>query len=82
MSRFDPGLPDDRVNVSGTSPLAEAGLLIGGLVAVVVALALASSLTMEWLVPRLPTGLEVGLFGGGWLPGRRRSKSPAPTRGV
>ncbi len=69
MSRFDPGLPDDRVNVSGTSPLAEAGLLIGGLVAVVVVLAVASSLAMEWLVPRLPIGLEVSLFGGGWLPG-------------
>jgi len=64
---FDPRLPDDRVNVSGTNPLAEAGLLVGGLVAVVVAIAVASSLVMEWLVPRLPTSLEMRVFGGGWL---------------
>jgi len=69
VSRFDSGLPDDRVNVSGTNPITEAGLLIGGLVAVVLALAVSSSLAMEWLVPRLPIGLEVSLFGGGWLPG-------------
>ena len=68
MSRFDPGLPDDRVNVSGTNPIAEAGLLVAGLVAVVVALAVVSSVAMEWLVPRLPTTLEVSVFGGGWLP--------------
>ena len=65
---FEPRLPDDRVNVSGTNPLAEAGLLVAGLVAVVVAIAVTSSLVMEWLVPRLPTSLEVRVFGGGWLP--------------
>jgi predicted Zn-dependent protease len=27
-----------------------------------------SSLAMEWIVPRLPTGLEVSVFGGGWIP--------------
>lgn len=69
MSRFDPALPDDRVNVSGTNPVAEAALLLGGLLAVVVAVAVVSSVAMEWLVPRLPVGLELRLFGGSWLPG-------------
>jgi Zn-dependent protease with chaperone function len=68
VSRFDPGLPDDSVNVSGTNPIVEAGVLVGGLLAVVVALVLVSSVAMEWIVPRLPVGLEVELFGGGWLP--------------
>jgi Zn-dependent protease with chaperone function len=68
VSRFDPGLPDDSVNVSGTNPIVEAGVLVGGLLAIVVALAVVSSVTMEWIVPRLPIGLEVRLFGGGWLP--------------
>jgi Zn-dependent protease with chaperone function len=68
VKSFDPRLPDDRVNLSGTNPIAEAGLLVGGLVAVVVAIAVTSSLAMEWLVPRLPTSLEVRVFGGDWLP--------------
>ncbi len=66
---FDPGLPDDSVNVSGTHPLREAFLLVGGLVAIVVALAVGSAVMVDQIVPRLPTSLEVRVFGGGWLPG-------------
>jgi Zn-dependent protease with chaperone function len=73
---FEPRLPDDRVNVSGTNPLAEAGLLVGGLVAVVVAIAVASSLVM------VPTSLEVRVFGGGWLArlGSDDAEEEAPDR--
>ncbi len=66
---FDPGLPDDRVNVSGTHPLREAFILVGGLVGIVVALAVGSALVVDEIVPRLPTTLEVRVFGGWWLPG-------------
>lgn len=76
MSRFDPRLPDDSVNVSGTNPIVEAGVLVGGLLAVVVALAVLSSVAMEWIVPRLPVGLELKLFGGGWLPGADAAGQP------
>jgi Zn-dependent protease with chaperone function len=60
---FEPRLPDERVNVSERNPLAEAALLVGGLTAVVALLALGAALAADWLVPRLPPGLEMKLFG-------------------
>ena len=65
---FEPALPDERVNVSGTHPLKEAGLLVGGLVGGVVALALLSAVLVDRIVPLLPTSLEARVFGGSWLP--------------
>ncbi len=63
---FDPSLPRDGVNVSRTHPLREAALLIavvaaaGALCVVVIATA------VDWLVPKLPPGLEARLFASAW----------------
>jgi len=64
---FDPGLPDDQVNVSPTHPLREAALLVGGLVGVVVLLALVMAFAVDLVVPRLPPRLEMKIFSGTWL---------------
>jgi len=66
---FEPGLPDERVNVTATSPLRDAAVLIGGLAGVVAALALTGALLVDQLVPRLPPSAETRVFGGVWLPG-------------
>ena len=72
---FEPRLPDERVNVSERNPVAEAGLLVGGITAAVALLALAAALGAEWLVPRLPPGLEMKLFGALAKPSLGRSGS-------
>jgi len=64
---FDPALPDDEVNVSRTHPLREAALLVGGLLGVVVLLALLTAFAVDLVVPRLPARLEITIFSGSWL---------------
>jgi Zn-dependent protease with chaperone function len=59
---FDPSLPEDGINVSRSHPLREAALLVGGVVAVVVAIGVAAALLVDLVVPRLPVGLERRLF--------------------
>jgi Zn-dependent protease with chaperone function len=76
---FEPRLPDERVNVSERNPLAEGALLVGGLTAVVALLALTAALAADWLVPRLPPGLEVRLFGA-FTPAPAESEEPGDPR--
>lgn len=60
---FDPGLPDDSINVSGTHPLKEAGLLLGGMIGAVILFVIAVGASIDWLAPLLPPGLEMKLLG-------------------
>jgi Zn-dependent protease with chaperone function len=64
---FDPSLPDEEVNVSRTHPLREAAVLVGGLLGVVVLLAVVTAFAVDLVVPRLPPRLELKVFGGSWL---------------
>lgn len=61
---FDDRLPTDGINVSSEHPLRELAVLLGGLLAVVLGLGVAAALAVDWIVPRLPPGVEVALFGG------------------
>jgi Zn-dependent protease with chaperone function len=76
--RFDPGLPDESVNVSPTHPLREALLLVAGVVGAVVGLVLCAALAADLLVPKLPPDLEVRLFAAGWLPDVGAEEEPDP----
>lgn len=75
---FDPGLPDDRVNVSPAHPLREAALLVGGLVGAVVVLAVVMALAIDLLVPHLPPRFETKLFGAAWLAPAEDCGEPDP----
>lgn len=72
---FDPGLPDDRVNVSGTHPLKEAGMLVGGIVGFVVLVTVGTAVSIDVLVPFLPPSLEMQVFG--WLSSPPDEDEPA-----
>lgn len=61
--RFDPGLPDERVNVSPEHPVREAAVLVGGIVAIAVATVAAVALAVDRLVPLVPPRLEARLLG-------------------
>lgn len=61
---FDPSLPDDEVNVSGTHPLREALVLLAGIAGAGFALFVVIALTVEILVPWIPPSFEVRVFGG------------------
>jgi Zn-dependent protease with chaperone function len=63
---FDPSLPDDRGNVSGTHPVREALVLVGGIAGAGVALALLLALLVEWVVPLVPPAFEARIFGARW----------------
>ena len=60
---FDPGLPDDSINVSRTHPLKEAGLLLAGMIGAVILFVIAVGASIDWLAPLLPPGLEMKLLG-------------------
>ncbi len=60
--RFDPKLPDDRVNVSAQHPLLDAALLVAGVCGLAVVVVLAISLTVDLLVPYIPPAVELKLF--------------------
>ena len=75
---FDPALPDDEVNVSRTHPLREAAMLVGGLVGVVVLLALVTAFAVDLVVPRLPPHLEIKLFSRTWMPCGDQCEEPDP----
>jgi Zn-dependent protease with chaperone function len=66
---FDPSLPDDSVNVSGTHPLREALVLVAGIAGVGLALFVAIALAVEVLVPLIPPRFEARIFSGSWIPG-------------
>jgi predicted Zn-dependent protease len=60
---FDPSLPDDEVNVSGTHPLKEAAVLLAGVAGAAFALFVVIALTVEVIVPWIPPSFEVRVFG-------------------
>jgi predicted Zn-dependent protease len=60
--KFDPKLPADGINVSGTHPLREAAVLVAGIVGAVVAFAFAVGLAVDRLVPHVPPSWERRLF--------------------
>ena len=59
---FDPSLPDDEVNVSGTHPLREALVLIAGIAGVGFVLFVVIALAVEILMPWIPPSFEVRVF--------------------
>ncbi len=60
--RFDPKLPDDRVNISAQHPLRDAALLVAGVCGLAVVVVLAISLAIDLLVPYIPPAVELKLF--------------------
>lgn len=62
--RFDPSLPEEGVNVSPTHPLREAAVLVAGVLAVVVATAVALGWAVDLLVPHISPAWEARLFSG------------------
>ncbi len=60
---FNPGLPDDSINVSGTHPLKEAGLLLGGIIGAVLLFVVVVGASIDLLAPLLPPGIEMKLLG-------------------
>jgi predicted Zn-dependent protease len=64
---FDPSLPDDEVNVSGTHPLREALVLVAGIAGVGLAIFVVIALAVELLVPRIPPSFEARIFSGSWI---------------
>jgi len=61
---FDDRLPTDGINVSPEHPLRELAVLLGGLLAAVLGIGVVAALAVDWIVPRLPPGVEMALFGG------------------
>jgi Zn-dependent protease with chaperone function len=62
--KFDPSLPEDGINVSHTHPLREALLLVGGVAAIAVAVAVVAAVAVDLAAPHIPIELEVRLFSG------------------
>jgi Zn-dependent protease with chaperone function len=60
--RFDPKLPDDRVNVSLQHPLRDAAFLVAGVCGLAVVVVLAISLAIDLLVPYIPPAVELRFF--------------------
>jgi Zn-dependent protease with chaperone function len=56
--KFDPALPDESVNVSGTHPVKETLVLVSGIAAVGVGLFIAIALAVDLLVPAIPPSFE------------------------
>jgi len=66
---FDPSLPDDEVNVSGSHPLREAAVLLAGIAGAGFALFVFIALAVEIVVPWIPPSFEVRIFSGSRLAG-------------
>ena len=77
--KFDPSLPEDGINVSRTHPLREALLLVGGVVAIAIALAFAAGVAADFVAPRIPVELEQRLFSG-WFARARETDEAADPR--
>jgi Zn-dependent protease with chaperone function len=75
---FEPGLPDDRVNVSDEHPVREALVLVAGLVGVATALFVAIALAIDLLVPLVPARFEARVFGGSWVDALVLKEEDAP----
>lgn len=60
--RFEPTLPDDRVNISPQHPLRDAALLVLGISATAVAIVLVIAVSVDLLVPYIPPVAESKLF--------------------
>lgn len=66
--KFDPSLPDEGINVTPTHPLHELGVLLGGIIAVSVALVVVLTVAIDSLVPLVPAHLEARWLSG-WMGG-------------
>lgn len=64
---FDPSLPKEGVNVSGTHPLREAVVLLAAVVGAGALLVVAAAAAVDQLVRHLPPSLEVKLFSAAWV---------------
>jgi Zn-dependent protease with chaperone function len=64
---FDPSLPRDGVNVSGTHPLREAVLLLAAVAGAGVLLVVVAAVAVDQLLRHLPPKLEVKLFSSAWV---------------
>jgi len=64
--RFDPSLPDDRVNIPERSALGEALLMVIGLLVFAAIFAGGLAFAIEALIPILPVSAETRIFGGLW----------------
>jgi Zn-dependent protease with chaperone function len=78
--KFDPGLPDDRVNVSRESPLREACVLLAGVVGAVAVFAVAVAFSVDLLVPLVPPRFEARVFGGDWVEALRADAAESDPR--
>ena len=65
--KFDPSLPRDGINVGRTHPLRELALLLTGFLAVAMLLVIVVGAAIDFVVPRLPPGLESRIFGPVWV---------------
>jgi predicted Zn-dependent protease len=59
--KFTPKPIEENINVSQTSALKELFVLLGGLVGIIIVVYLALGAVVDFVVPRLPTGIERGL---------------------
>jgi Zn-dependent protease with chaperone function len=64
---FDPSLPKEGVNVSGTHPLREAVVLLAAVAGAGALLVVLAAAAVDPLVRHLPPSLEVKLFSTAWL---------------
>jgi Zn-dependent protease with chaperone function len=76
--KFDPSLPDDRVNVSDTHPLKEALTLVAGVMGVSFVLFFGAALAIDAIVPRIPPSFEARIFGGDWIDERFEVEGAEP----
>ena len=76
--KFDPSLPEDGINVSRAHPLREALLLVGGVVAIGAAAAVAVAVAADLAVPHIPIELEARLFSGWFDRGVEDGEAIAP----
>jgi predicted Zn-dependent protease len=60
--KFEPRVPRDDVNVTARHPLKEGLVMLGGALAIVVALAGLAALLVDRIVPYVPPAWEAGMF--------------------
>ncbi len=76
--KFDPSIPEDGINVSHTHPLREELLLVGGVAAMGIAVAVVAGVAVDLAAPHIPVELEVRLFSGWFDPGVEADEAVDP----
>jgi Zn-dependent protease with chaperone function len=82
--KFDPALPDDRVNVEGGHPLREAALLVFGITLAAFGLFATVAIAVELVVPHVSPELEARIFANSsvlewWQGNREEGEDPRET---